>query len=145
MGAIRLYQNPINAMIKFPNRKFRLWAYTVSHNSLLLRSEQKYADVDGYEEALGYNIDIEFGMVAYIDIPHSIQNLELKTVTTGFPEKLLNFTKHPDLLVFELNSGDNKYYIVADSYLVGRNNWDPSEDRLSNISLKHDEILAISK
>ncbi|MGX5854411.1 hypothetical protein ACWKW6_12225 [Dyadobacter jiangsuensis] len=132
-------------MAEFLNRKFRIWAYTVSHSSLLLRSEQKYNDVDGYDEASGFNIDIEFGTVAYIDIPHVIENLRIKTVASGFPEKLLKFTKHPDLTVFELTSDDEKYYVVADSYLVGRNNWSPSEDRISNIQLEYDEILATSQ
>lgn len=134
----------INFMIQFRDRTFRIWEYTVSHRSLLLRSEQKYPDVDGYQESLAFNIDIEFGSVAYIDLPERIESLELRTVTRDLPDKLKWVNKEPDLNVFELISGNNKYYVVAHSYLIGRNNWF-GESRISRMFLEHDEILASSE
>jgi len=128
-------------MIEFADRKFKIWGYTISHRGLLLRSEQKYVDADDYKEEYGFNIDIEFGTVSYIDLPHAIYGLMLRKVTSGFPEKLVRFTKDPDLNVFEITSNSEKYYVVADSYLVGRNKWG-SESRISHIGLEHDAILA---
>lgn len=40
-------------------RNFKLWAYTVSHSSLLLRSEMRYSDQDEFE-IYTCNIDLEF-------------------------------------------------------------------------------------
>lgn len=56
-------------MIFYSNRKFKMWAYVVSHSSLLLRSEMKYPDQDDYSEDEGYNIDLEFWAVSYMNIP----------------------------------------------------------------------------
>ena len=131
-------------MVQFLERTFRIWGYTVSHQSLLLRSEQKYPDVDGYKESLAFNIDIEFDSVAYIDLPEQIESLELRIVTRDLPEKLKWVNKEPDQNVFELRSGNNQYYVVAHSYLIGRNNWF-GESRISTMFLEHDEVLAISE
>jgi hypothetical protein len=117
-------------MIQFLNRAFRIWGYTVSHQSLLLRSEQEYPDVDGYKESSAFNIDIEFDSVAYIDLPARIESLELRAITRDLPDKLKWVNKKPDLNVFELRSGDNRYCVVANSYLIGCNNWF-SESRIS--------------
>ncbi|VEH20163.1 Uncharacterised protein [Chryseobacterium nakagawai] len=53
-------------MIFYSNRKFKTWGYTVSHSSLLLRSEMKYLDQDDYSENTSHNIDLEFWAVNYI-------------------------------------------------------------------------------
>jgi ribonuclease inhibitor len=131
-------------MIQFLDRTFRIRGYAVSHSGLVLRSEQKSSDVFGYEELIGFNIDVEFDSLAYIDLPERIESLELRTVTRDLPDKLKWVNKEPDLNVFELRSGNNQYYVVGHSYLIGRNNWF-GESRISTMFLEHDEILAASE
>lgn len=54
-------------MNELKNRLFKIWAYTVSHNFLILRSTLKYPDQEGYNDSFKYNIDIEFSAVAYLE------------------------------------------------------------------------------
>lgn len=129
-------------MIEFTNRHFRIWGYTVSHSGLLLRSEQKYHDVANYDESKGFNIDIEFNGVSYINLPSDLYGLTLRQVISEVPQSLLSFVKF-ERKVFEISSNKAIYYVVAHSYLVGKNNW-LTEDRLTNFGLHHDEILATS-
>lgn len=123
------------------NRKFKVWAYTVSHCSLLLRSEMKYKDSEDYSKETSYNIDIEFGSVVYINIPTYLQNIEITEISIDLlPEEISRkFMKYGEK-AFEIQCNGNKYYIIAANILVGTNNWE-SQDRIFNSNLKHNEIL----
>lgn len=119
------------------SRKFRIWAYSVSHSFLLLRSTY-----NPDEERHGYNIDIEFAGVDYLDIPATLQGIVIEELKDNLPEKFAKYQNSLRHRVFLIKS-DANYYIVAANYLVGKNDW-IGEDRMINSSLKYDKILATS-
>ncbi|MBB4807951.1 hypothetical protein HNP38_003291 [Chryseobacterium defluvii] len=130
-------------MIFHSKRKFKLWAYTVSHNSLLLRSYLQFPDEEGYSNETSYNIDMEFLFVEYIEVKSaldsiSISIMEKEELSVDLKEKFDSFRGK----IFEILSGKKKYYIIADSLIIGRNKW-VREDRVFNhdLNLHHDEIL----
>lgn len=130
-------------MLYVCKRSFRLWAYTVSHSSLILRSELKAKDQEGFSDELSFNIDIEFWDVTYLNIPCELSGLEIKEVhykTFPFPinPEILEF----DRKVFEIKSDSRKYYIIAYGILIGQNNWIGFDRIFSNrLNLEHDKIL----
>lgn len=127
----------------YSNRKFKMWAYVVSHSSLLLRSEMKYSDQDDYSEDQAYNIDLEFWAVSYINIPAYLYEITINEIT----EKELSIDIDKELLkynmkIFKLESAGKKYYIIAGGLLIGKNSW-INQDRIFdyNLNLEHDEII----
>jgi len=125
------------------NRIFKIWAYTVSHNFLIIRSPMKFPDQDDYNEDSKYNIDIEFSSVAYLDIPTILKGIELQEIIKDdeIPENLLKF-KLDSYKIFRLKSEHEFYYIVASNLSIGINKW-INQDKIMNFKLKHDEILDI--
>lgn len=100
----------------------------------------KYKDVEGFEMA-SCNIDIEFSAVEYLDIPRSLSGIWINDVTGNAPKKFSNFS--PRFKVYEIKSEEKIYHIVAGGYRIGKNEWG-LEDRISNMTLEYDEILASS-
>ena len=131
----------MNNLIK---RSFKIWAYTVSHGFLILRSPMRFPDQDDYDEIYDCNIDIEFTAVAYIDLPYSFLGLAIRELTENIPDKYIHYKNDLGFKVFEINSGGNIYHIVAGSYIIGENKWPLGEDRITNYRLEHDAILADS-
>ncbi|SFN92286.1 hypothetical protein SAMN05421594_4727 [Chryseobacterium oleae] len=134
-------------MTFYSNRKFKIWAYVVSHSSLLLRSEMKYPDQDDYSEDEAYNIDLEFWAVSYIDIPTNLYELDIKEIAVKDLSKDIN----QDLLmynmkIFEIKSKKEKYHIIAGGLLIGKNKWE-NQDRIFDYqsNLVHDEIVFQTK
>ena len=124
-------------MLYTSSRKFRIWAYSVSHSFLLLRSTYNED-----EEKNGFNIDIEFAGVEYLDMPITLQGITIEELKENLPEKFTKYQNSIRYRVFRIES-DTNYYIVAANYLVGRDNW-IGEDRMINSSLIYDKILATS-
>ncbi len=133
-------------MVYNSNRKFKMWAYIVSHSSLLLRSEMKFPDQDNYTEDQSYNIDFEFWAVNYINIPTILNNILIKEITEKeVPMEIdKNLLKY-NMKIFELESEEKKYYIIAGGLLIGKNQW-VNQDRIlnSNLNLEHDEVILIT-
>ncbi|WP_454047001.1 hypothetical protein [Chryseobacterium sp. Marseille-Q8038] len=133
-------------MVYNSNRKFKMWAYIVSHSSLLLRSEMKFPDQDNYTEDQSYNIDFEFWAVNYINIPTILSNIIIKEITEKeVPMEIdKNLLKY-NMKIFELESEEKKYYIIAGGLLIGKNQW-VNQDRIlnSNLNLEHDEVILIT-
>ncbi|MDR4892811.1 MULTISPECIES: hypothetical protein [unclassified Chryseobacterium] len=133
-------------MVYNSNRKFKMWAYIVSHSSLLLRSEMKFPDQDNYTEDQSYNIDFEFWAVNYINIPTILNNIIIKEITEKeVPMEIdKNLLKY-NMKIFELESKEKKYYIIAGGLLIGKNQW-VNQDRIlnSNLNLEHDEVILIT-
>jgi hypothetical protein len=125
------------------NRVFKMWAYTVSHSFLILRSPMKFPDQDDYNELYGCNIDIEFSAVAYLDLPNILKGIEIKELAGRIPEKLTHFKDDLGFKIFEIKSENNKFYVVAGNYRIGKNKW-LNEDRTVNFNLEYDEIIAKS-
>ncbi|SDJ22907.1 hypothetical protein SAMN05421542_3089 [Chryseobacterium jejuense] len=130
-------------MIFCSNRKFKIWAYTVSHSSLLIRSVMQYDDMEDYSEETSFNIDLEFSFVEYMDLKTTWDSISISVVER---ENLRSDLKEKfDLYegkIFEIESNKEKSYIVAYSLLIGINKWG-LDDRIFNhqMNLKHDEIL----
>ncbi|MBP1167886.1 hypothetical protein JOE44_004770 [Chryseobacterium sp. PvR013] len=133
-------------MVYNSNRKFKMWAYIVSHSSLLLRSEMKFPDQDNYTEDQSYNIDFEFWAVNYINIPTILNNIIIKEITEKeVPMEIdKNLLKY-NMKIFKLESKEKKYYIIAGGLLIGKNQW-VNQDRIlnSNLNLEHDEVILIT-
>lgn len=122
------------------NRLFKVWSYSVSHSSLLLRST--YEDDDEEKAILeGYNIDIEFSGVGYIDLPVMLNSISIRELKEGIPDKFAKYSRSLGYKYFEITSSQN-YFLVASSCIVGKNNWN-NDDRLINPSLEYDEIIAL--
>jgi len=135
MAGINLRQKFIN-MPYVSFRKFRIWGYSVSHSFLLLRSSYNKEEKTGK-----FNIDIEFEDVDYLDIPVTLHGISIEEIKENLPEKLAKYQGSSRYSVFQISSNPN-HYIVAANYFVGKNKWDPGENRMVNLSLKYDEILA---
>lgn len=130
-------------MIFYSNRKFKIWAYTVSHSSLLIRSVMQYDDEEGYSKETSYNIDLEFSLVEYMDVKTtwdsiSISVVEKENLRSDLKEKFNSYEGE----IFEIESNKEKVYIVAYSLLIGTNKWG-LDDRIFNhhMNLEYDEIL----
>lgn len=130
-------------MEELTNRVFRIWAYTVSHCCLILRSPQRFPDQDDFDKNYTYNIDIEFSAVAHIDIPDTLNGIEINELTYDIPEKYLKYKTIFNFKIFEIKSNETYYYIVAGGYRIGKNKW-IAEDRISNMNLEYDSIIATS-
>ena len=124
-------------------RTFKFLAYTVSHCSLLLRSMMKFPDQDHYSEDNSYNIDIEFWAVTYINIPALLSSISIRQISDNRLPQYINrrFLIHNEK-IFEIQSGEEKYYIIAGGLLIGTNRWE-KEDRIFNydLNLEHDEVV----
>src|SRR5690242_16981113 len=59
--------------IAFPGRRFQLWAYTVSHRQLLLRSNKS--------DQHASRCEILFANVIHIDLPISVEDVEVRIAT----------------------------------------------------------------
>lgn len=130
-------------MIYTSDRSFQIWAYTVSHGFLLLRSPLILDDVDGHSSSMSYNIDIEFSGVGYIDLPDMFRGIEINEINQNIPEKFKAYPASLGYKVFEIKSAGTSFYVIAGGCRVGKNSW-ASEDRVSNFMLQYDEILASS-
>jgi len=122
------------------DRIFRIWAYTVSHCFLILRSPQLFEDVEGYSNATDHNVDIEFWGVSYLDLPDIFRGVKIKELKQDVPRRLDKYLIYKGARIFELESEENLFYVVAGGCRVGKNNW-VNEDRISNPGLEYREII----
>ena len=123
------------------DRTFKIWAYTISHNFLIIRSPMLFEDMNGYNEILNYNIDIEFTAVIYMNIPSVLSGFKIKELKNNIPDL---YKIYDDFKVYEIESNGNKYYIVAGNYPIGTNKW-LFEHRITDMTLQYDNILTTSR
>jgi hypothetical protein len=127
-------------------RPFKMWAYTVSHGFLLLRSPMLFEDLEGYSEETNFNIDIEFTSVFYLDIPNHLNGISISEITDEIPDKIPNkikpYASSSGTKIFEIKSDGVCFYVIAGGFMVGKNYW-VSEDKILNMDLEYDEVLAI--
>ncbi len=119
------------------NRIFQIWIYTVSHAVLILRSVN-----NSESEMSGYNIDVEFWGVGYLDLPDILNGAYIKEVKENIPEKFTIYSSSRGFKIFEIKSEGNLFYIAAAGYIAGKNSWD--SDRVLNPNLEYNEIIASS-
>ena len=101
--------------------------YTVSHGTLVLRSEKQYKDVN-YEckyDNSKLTIDIIFNSVDFISIPEQIKGVEI--------------SKKGDKYIFNNNE---KYYVTAANCFVGTYSGE-DENNIWTGNLTYDEISRI--
>jgi hypothetical protein len=102
----------------YPDRRFQLWEYRVSHGALLIRSPRG----PGIET----NIDLAFSGVEYVACPRMLRGVELATV---IPEDLVRMAEGfgpvfaPDQ-VFVLLSAGRRHVIIAASCHISENSDD---------------------
>ena len=122
-------------------RYFKLWFYSVSHSSILSRSEIQYQDVE-YKNRYSPNctIDIEFFGVVYVDIVTDFEQITLSTVKNIKSKKIMTIANEKELKIFKLASSKGVNYIVAAGCTVGKSMW-TNEDRLHNLQLNYEEIV----
>ena len=130
-------------MNEIANRFFKIWAYTVSHNFLLIRSQMKFPDQEDWNENYTYNIDIEFSTVVYLDLPVVLNGVIITELFDNFPERFQDFKLKFGHRIFEIKSEGNSYYIVAGNYRIGTNTW-MNEDRIMNANLEYDNVIGVS-
>ncbi|MDQ7959138.1 hypothetical protein [Flavobacterium lindanitolerans] len=126
------------------DRNFRIWNYTVSHCSLLLRSIMSFPDLDDYSEETSYNIDIEISGVSFIGIPTTLRNLKIKEISEDLlPGHIDKELCKYDLKIFEFEEENERYYIIAAGLMIATNKWDLNQDRILSyhLGLQHDKII----
>jgi hypothetical protein len=99
----------------YPDRRFQLWEYRVSHGSLLIRSP-KGPDAE-------MNIDLVFSGVEFVACPRTLRGLELVEVTSDDIKRVdaeFGPVVAPDH-VFVLLSGGARHMVIASSCRVSEN------------------------
>jgi hypothetical protein len=88
---------------------FKVWEYTVSHSSLLIR----YSDSESNRV-----IDVAFGSVDYLQIPNGFRGLEIDEATEDEKERFSSFIQRspsglPYNKVYVLITENKRYFIIA--------------------------------
>lgn len=127
-------------MIYLSNRKFKLWSYSISHCSLLLRSPMQFLDEDEYSSKNDHNIDMEFWGVEYLNIPTKIDSLSIdeeKSIPISLNLDRNKLSKQGKVYII-----NGLYYIIAGGLLIGKNTW-IDQDRIFNFNmeLEHKEVI----
>lgn len=100
-------------LASYPERRFQLWEYRVSHGSLLVRSPR------GPKAAL--NVDIVFVGVEYVAAPRLMHGIHL---LPGEPDDVARVTRETERelgavdRVFVLSSAGHRHLVVAAGYRV---------------------------
>lgn len=102
-----------------------------------------YPEDDDYSFEVSFNIDIEMWDVAYIGIPTSINNIEIREITIDLLP--LDIDKNLcifDRKIFEITTENKKYHIIAGGLAIASNKWE-KKDRIFDyhLNLEHDEII----
>ena len=100
------------------DRRFQVWEYQMSHGMLLVRSSRSP------EQAT--NIDLLFVGVEYMDLPSSMDGLELDAPTTIELSHLAARTGKPIAApaVTMLVTGGGRFTVVGTTITVSENDWD---------------------
>lgn len=109
-------------------RYFKIWTYSASHSTLIIRSEKQYEDVEystKYEDS-NSTLDLEFSDVEFITIPQNFEGIEIKKIGDKF--------------VFNNNES---CFVKANSCIVGKSTWNHNQDVISDLKLKYDEFEII--
>lgn len=95
------------------DRRFRLWRYGVSHQTLMLRSTARFVGDD--------TIDVWFDGVAASNLHHSFQPLTIRAAETGERERMIEFARadlydpvgRPPLCLVLASAGPDGYVVCA--------------------------------
>ena len=98
------------------NKQFTLYDYFVSHGQLLIRSRQ----IEGHP-----NIDIIFFDTTFLQLFAWLPGLTIriahKQILSDYPT-VNKYLSYPNSCLFEIESGESKYYVAASFVRVFENN-----------------------
>jgi hypothetical protein len=101
----------------FPDRRFQLWEYSVSHGSLLVRSPRG--------PRIDTNIDLVFVGVAFISAPRHLRGLELDHGNDDDIDRVVAEVGEIDGgHVFALRSAGRRHLVLAAACRVSENQGD---------------------
>lgn len=121
------------------HRSFQLWAYMVSHNTLIIRSSIRFPDTDGYSDLNDHTIDLEFSGVNYIELPTHFDGLEISFATNDQVQRLTGWMDDRST-AFEICTQGKSYNLVADQFIIGKSDW-TFEDRIKDFNLVYPIVL----
>lgn len=121
-------------------RKFRLWDYNVSHEQLLLRSPRTSSNTK--------NVDIIFWGVEYLELPTSLQQVELQAGTEDDLARVCKILDKPipSEGIHCLVTAEGRFVVVAAGFKVLSNDLDIFESSLEyfrpdNAPLNRGQVL----
>ena len=91
----------------YPNRRFQLLFYQISHGEMIIRSQKNNSYI--------HTIDIYFGDVAYMEIPSELNGIRFRRANAD-DEKHITQDK-----IVVIVSEDKEYYIVASVISINEN------------------------
>lgn len=104
--------------ISHPDRKFQIWAYNVSHGTLLLRSPRS--------EASQLNVDLLFSGVEFVLLPRYLNGItffEMSVSDNYFISEHFGELKNCQK-PFKIKSKSKTYYIIAAACHETKNDMD---------------------
>ena len=120
-------------------RIFKNWIYSVSHSTLIIRSEMKVDDYEGNPTLENHTLDIEFWGVTYLDIPVNYDGISVR-IKQDDKSKFNKYLSYEGDNIFEIETNGTLYHIVASGCIVGKSTW-INQDRIQNLFLKYDEVV----
>lgn len=111
--------------------------YTVSHSILILRGTNTEDS-----ETKGYNIDIEFWGVQYMELPGSFKGIQIQIYEGDISGNLQKFKVDINNKIFQISTGNSLYYIIAAGCRIGKNSWS-SENRILDPTLDYEETIVV--
>ncbi len=127
------------------DRYFCVWDFYISHAQMLIRSER-------IKNGQKYNIDIIFFSTTYIQVYRMLYGLTLREVSKeNFNKDNLNrynsvdtWLSYDETKLFEITSGNEKYYIAAGFVIVCENELDFDETSLGMVHVGRERVIARS-
>ncbi|MFN5309679.1 MAG: hypothetical protein ACK5C0_09515 [Candidatus Kapaibacterium sp.] len=112
------------------DRRFKFHDYYISHKQLLIRSPK-----EGDQK---FNIDIIFFSTDFLQVPTWLSGITISRVeknTLATYESVRESLSYPSTNLFEISSGEEKFYIVAAFFHIFEN-----ELRMNETSLGMDYV-----
>ncbi len=109
-------------------RTFTLWDVNPTHLRLLFRSQKR--DRDGNAR----NLDLQFHCVSYLDIPSDLRGVEVRIAEAEERQKVLSRLgrSFADDTVYAIDTGAERYYVVATSFHVDENDLPEMQSSILN-------------
>ncbi|SRR5258708_1679220 len=106
------------------SRSFQVWEYQVSHGHLLIRSPQSPGTFDEPKQAT--NVDLHFWGVDYSELPRILRGIEIAPPIEQDVERIGAILRKriSPVNIVVLRSGDQRFFVVADSFEITENEWD---------------------
>jgi hypothetical protein len=96
----------------------------VSHGRLLIRSPQSPGTLDEPKQTT--NVDLHFWGVDYFELPRILRGIEIAPPMEQDVERIgaILCKRISPVNIVVLRSGDQRFFVVADSFEITENEWD---------------------